>query len=117
METAVSLLDRLRLGTDEAAWQRLDDLYRPLIRRWIVRDAALRNEADDVVQDVMSVLIRELPQFRRERLGSFRRYLRNITYHRALACRNKHRRERPTGDDSPLAQLADPNSELSHMWD
>src|SRR5437667_9006472 len=115
METAVSLLDRLRDGGDRKAWQRFDDLYRPLIHRWIMRDAALRDDAEDVVQDVMSVLVRELPQFRRERTGSFRRWLRTITHHRVLAFRNKTGRER--GDDGALAELADPNSELSRHWD
>jgi hypothetical protein len=33
METSASLLSRLRTGTDEQAWQRLDLLYRPLIAR------------------------------------------------------------------------------------
>jgi RNA polymerase sigma-70 factor (ECF subfamily) len=117
METAVSLLDRLRTGTDSAAWQRLDDLYRPLIHRWILRDAVLRNDAEDVVQDVMSVLVRELPRFHRERTGSFRLWLRTITHNRVLAFRHKSARQRAAGDDGALAQLADPNSELSRLWD
>src|SRR5260370_42262545 len=114
METAVGLLDRLRDGADPAAWQRLDDLYRPLIHRWILRDAGLRNDAEDVVQDVMSVLIRELPQFHRERTGSFRLWLRNITQNPVLAFRHKKRPQRPTGDgDGPLAPCAAPNRALS----
>src|SRR4051794_20857840 len=117
METNVSLLDRLRGGADPAAWQRLDDLYRPWVRRWVVRDAVLRDDADDVVQDVMGVLVRELPRFQRERTGSFRRWLRTVTHHRVLAFRQKHRRERAAGDDGPLAQLADPDSDLSRLWD
>ena len=31
METPASLLERLRTSPDEAAWQRLDPLYRPLM--------------------------------------------------------------------------------------
>lgn len=117
MMTAVSLLERVRAGNDPAAWRRLDDLYRPLIRRWVQRDAALRDEFDDVVQEVMTVLVRELPRFHRERTGSFRRWLRTVTHNRVLASRQKHRRDRAGGDDGPLAQLADPNSELSRIWD
>jgi DNA-directed RNA polymerase specialized sigma24 family protein len=82
METSASLLERLRTCPDEAAWQRLDDLYQPLIRRWLLRDPSLREDADDLVQEVMSVLVRELPRFRRRRNGSFRRWRRNITAHR-----------------------------------
>jgi RNA polymerase sigma-70 factor (ECF subfamily) len=121
METSASLLERLRSAPDEAAWQRLDDLYRPLIRRWLLRDPSLREEAEDVVQDVMEVLVRELPGFQRRRTGSFRRWLRTITAHR-LGAHYRSRRGRPqpfaaSPEECPLAQLDDPNSELSRQWD
>ena len=121
METSVSLLERLRTAPDEAAWRRLDDIYRPLIRRWLLRDPWLRDEAEDVVQDVMHVLVRELPGFHRQRNGSFRRWLRTITVHHVLA-HHRARRSRPRAlgaplEESPLAQLNDPHSELSLLWD
>ncbi len=121
METSASLLERLRTSPDEAAWRRLDDLYQPLIRRWLLRDPSLREDADDIVQEVMSVLVRELPNFRRRRNGSFRRWLRTITAHR-LAGHYRSRKNRPVAlgcpvEESPLTQLADPTSELSRQWD
>src|SRR6185503_7832779 len=61
METSVSLLERLRSSPDEATWRRLDDLYRPLILRWLRRDPKVGAEAEDIVQEVMQVLLRELP--------------------------------------------------------
>jgi RNA polymerase sigma-70 factor (ECF subfamily) len=121
MDTPISLLERLRRGADQADWRRLDDLYRPLIRRWVLRDPVVGDDADDLVQEVMGVLVRKLSAFRRQRLGSFRRWLRLITVHRLQGFRRKHRRRpRAVGhspDESPLAQLADPNSELSRLWD
>jgi RNA polymerase sigma-70 factor (ECF subfamily) len=121
METSASLLERVRAGPDEAAWQRLDDLYRPLIRRWVLRDPTLGAEAEDLVQEVMVVLVRELPGFERRRTGSFRRWLRTITAYR-LAAHYRSRRGRPLAlgappQECPLAQLADPDSELSRLWD
>jgi RNA polymerase sigma factor (sigma-70 family) len=122
METSVSLLERLRtVPDDDTAWRRLDDLYRPLILRWLLRDPRLRDEAEDVVQDVMHVVIGELPGFQRQRNGSFRRWLRTITVHRVLA-QYRARQYRPqalggSSEESPLAQLSDPNSELSRLWD
>ncbi|SRR5579883_355495 len=121
METSASLLERLRTSPDEAAWRRLDDLYQPLIRRWLLRDPSLREEADDIVQEVMSVLVRELPGFQRRRNGSFRRWLRTITAHR-LAAFYRSRKNRPVAlgcpaEESPLTQLSDPNSEMSRQWD
>ncbi len=121
METSASLLERLRTAPDEAAWRRLHDLYRPLIRRWLLRDPALREEAEDISQEVMGVLVRELSGFQRRRTGSFRRWLRDITIHR-LRAHQRSRRGRPRAlgaplEESPLTQLADPSSTLSRQWD
>ena len=83
--TALSLLERIRISPeDEAAWARLDDLYRPLLTSWISRDASIRQWTDDIVQEVMTALIKELPTFQRERKGSFRKWLRTIAVHRIL---------------------------------
>src|SRR5690349_16591615 len=121
METSASLLERLRTSPDEATWRRLDDLYRPLIHRWLRRDPSLGEEADDIVQEVMGVLVRELPGFQRRRKGSFRRWLRTVTAHR-LSAYYRSRKNRPVAfgsplEESPLTQLSDPDSELSRQWD
>lgn len=121
METPVSLLERLRHRPAEADWRRLDQLYRPLIHHWLMRDPTLDHEAEDLVQEVMAVLVRELTQFDRQRLGSFRSWLRTITLHRLKAFwRTRRGRPAQLGDgsaESPLAQLEDPASELSRQWD
>src|SRR5262249_50791969 len=79
-------------------------------------------EADDLVQDVLMVVVRRLPDFRRnERTGSFRRWLRTIT----VNClrdfwRAQRGRPRPGGGSDFLCaveQLADPDSALSRHWD
>jgi len=121
METSASLLERLRTAPDETAWRRLDDLYRPLIRHWLLRDPSLGAEAEDLVQEVMAVLVRDLCGFERQRTGSFRRWLRTITAHR-LGAYYRSRRHRPRAlgapaEESPLLQLADPNSAFSRLWD
>jgi RNA polymerase sigma-70 factor (ECF subfamily) len=121
IHTSVSLLERLRAQPDEAAWQRLDDLYRPLIRHWLLRDPTVRDEAEDLVQEVLAVLVRELPHFQRQRTGSFRCWLRTITWNRLQAFRQS-RQHRPqllanNSDGSILSQLEDPHSALSRQWD
>lgn len=120
MDTPVSLLDRICHQAVDADWQRLDHLYRPLIRSWILRDPTLRDDADDLVQDVLIVLMRELPGFQRQRTGSFRRWLRLITVNQVKGFwRGRGRRPRAAGGlaESPLSQLADPDSALSQLWD
>lgn len=121
METPVSLLERLKHKPLETDWYRLDQLYRPLIRQWLRRDPTLRHETDDLVQEVMTVLTRELVQFDRQRLGSFRSWLKTITLNRLKmfwrSCKNHPEPLNGTSSESPLSQLADPASELSQLWD
>jgi RNA polymerase sigma-70 factor (ECF subfamily) len=121
-DTPISLLERLRLRPDETSWQRLVDLYTPLIRNWLRQHSVADADGDDLTQEVMQVLVRELPNFRHDlRPGAFRRWLRNVTVNR-LRVFWRGRRSRSTtsgGDDfgHTLDQLEDPNSSLSHLWD
>jgi RNA polymerase sigma-70 factor (ECF subfamily) len=121
-ETSATLLDRLCNRPDDEAWARLVDLYTPLIRGWLRRHLRLEQDADDLVQDVLAVVVRKLPGFRREpRTGAFRRWLRSITVN-CLRDYWRSGRSRPTatGDSNfaqMLDQLEDPASDLSRLWD
>jgi RNA polymerase sigma-70 factor (ECF subfamily) len=119
--TSLSLLERLRdAAPDPADWQRLHSLYQPVIRVWLRHVPGFGDEADDLVQEVLVVLFRELPSFERRRHGSFRAWLRQITLNRIRSFQ-KAAGKRPFaggGDMADvLAQLADPASALSQQWD
>ncbi|MEZ6129747.1 MAG: sigma-70 family RNA polymerase sigma factor [Planctomycetaceae bacterium] len=120
METSLSLLERIRASGDAAGWEQLVELYTPLIRIWIRRYSSSPQEADDVIQDVLAVVVRRLPDFERARPGSFRTWLRTITVN-CLRDSWKKQRLRPVvagGSDfqQVLEQLSDPHSELSRLW-
>src|ERR671925_2035841 len=59
-ETSASLLQRLHQQADEASWKRLVDLYTPLLQGWFRRERIPPSDVDDLVQDVLAVLVREL---------------------------------------------------------
>jgi RNA polymerase sigma-70 factor (ECF subfamily) len=121
LETSVSLLERLRGRPDNATWKQLVDLYTPLLRGWLRRHLVPHEDVDDLVQEVLAVLVRELPTFQYDPgRGSFRGWLRAITVNRL---RNfwRARKTRPlaTGDSDlarKLAELEDPHSTLSQIW-
>ena len=120
--TSLGLLERLKHATPDALeWRRLRDIYSPMIRHWLSRLPNLHDEVDDLTQEVLVVLFRELPSFDRRRDGSFRAWLRQITVNRMFAfC--KTRRKQPLAMGGPetdqlLAQLADPTSDLARQWD
>ena len=114
-ETSLSLLERIRRAPDESAWRRLVDLYAPLIRHWLRQAALQQADRDDLEQEVLAVMVRKLPEFQRERTGSFRAWLRVVCLN---AVRAYFRSRRPAAADSQeLSQLEDPNGALTKLWD
>jgi RNA polymerase sigma-70 factor (ECF subfamily) len=120
-DTSVSLLDRLRSCPDAASWQRLVELYGPLIQQWLRRHGLQPADADDLAQEVLAVLVRDLPRFEHRGPGAFRSWLRTITAYRLRHFwRTRQGRPAATGDSDfgqRLEQLEDPHSELSRLWD
>lgn len=121
-DTSISLLERLRDPEDRDSWQQLMSLYNPLIHSWLRRYSVTQQDADDLVQEILAVVVRKLPQFRRQEFtGAFRGWLKAIT----VNCLRDHwrsRRGRPLATGSSdfklmLDQLADENSGLSRRWD
>jgi RNA polymerase sigma-70 factor (ECF subfamily) len=117
--TSDQLLDDLQQNLG-SGWQRLDAVYMPMIKSWLARQGVRGPDADDLVQDVIVVVLRKLRDFRRERTGSFRSWLRHITVNCIREHRRRCRREvRGTGSDEMLEmlqQLENPSSELTRTW-
>ena len=121
-DTSLSLLDRLYTHPDADSWRRLVDLYTPLIRGWLRRHSIPAADADDLTQEVMAVVVRELPKFKHNQYpGAFRTWLRAITVNRLrVLWRSRHTRPAATGDSdflNMLDKLEDPESNLSRLWD
>lgn len=121
-DTSVSLLERLSAQNLSEDWQRLLTIYRPFIESQVHRYPQLADEADDIVQNICLVLMRELPGFQRQRTGSFRRWFRQVTVNE-LRAQARKQRARPIPSslleelDGALDQLLDPISEASRLWD
>lgn len=121
-KTSASLLDRLQSDPQSDSWQRLVDIYTPLIRHWLRRQNFPVGECEDLVQDVMAVVIRRLPEFQHnQRLGAFRTWLRSITANCVFDYfRTRKKTPLATGDTkfvADLQELQDPNSGISQAWD
>lgn len=119
--TSVSLLERIRHGGDAADWRCLVEVYEPMIRGWLGQHHLPAADLDDIVQEILAVLVRKLPEFDRQRVGSFRHWLRLVSVN-CLKRFWKAGRRRPTatGDSRVaelVAQLEDPDSGLSRLWD
>lgn len=120
-ETSCTLLERLRDGDDDQAWRRLVDLYTPLIQGWLGRYALPAADVEDLTQEVMTALVREMPEFRRLRTGSFRHWLKTITINRLRGFWRSRGQRLPAAGGSDflkmLEELEDPASQLTGQWD
>src|ERR1700757_1787963 len=77
--TPPTLLQRLRAAHDDDAWQRLVQLYTPLLFYWARRCGETEHDAADLVQEVFVALIQTLPSFTYDRQGGkFRGWLRTL---------------------------------------
>jgi len=73
--TPISLLERLRRDPDSGSWRRFVELYTPLLYQFSVRFGLPKPQAEDLVQEVFAILVRELPRFEYDAGRSFRGWL------------------------------------------
>jgi len=104
--TPVSLLQRLRQPEPGDAWERFVDLYGPLLLYWARRSGLSEEDAADVVQEVFTRLVRELPRFRYEPGKRFRGWLFTLTRN-YIRDHLRRRQTVPAGD--AVDQLAAPD--------
>ncbi len=120
--TSLSLLNRAVAKDDSQSWNRLASLYQPLLQRWLNSFGIQHSDSEDLIQDVLATVFRELPAFQHnERTGAFRKWLRSILINRVRHfLRSRQNRPTATGKSSvlqQLQQLADDRSNLSQLWD
>lgn len=120
-ETSLSLLTRLRRSPESEAWNRLVELYAPLLRTWLRSYDVQANDADDLVQEVLLAVSGELKSFDHAgHPGAFRAWIKQILVNRLRKFwRGRGRRPEARGGsdvERRLEQLEDPASQLSRIW-
>jgi RNA polymerase sigma-70 factor (ECF subfamily) len=120
VETSVSLLGRLAGAPTDDDWRRLHNLYRPLLRAWMARAGVPASDVEDLVQDVLLVVFREVAGFEWRGNGAFRSWLRTILANRMRDYfRGQKYQPIATGDSDLLRRLDElqsPESALSKLW-
>lgn len=110
--TSLGLLQGLQ-ANEQLAWQRLVELYSPLLDHWCRLAGLQEADAADVRQEVFLAVSRKIGDFRREpAAGSFRGWLRAITRNK-IADLARRRRGQPAGTGNEdafdaIATKADP---------
>jgi RNA polymerase sigma-70 factor (ECF subfamily) len=113
----VSLLERLRQPAERAAaaWKRFVELYSPLLYSWARRLGLQPADAADLVQDILTLLVKKIPAFRYEQGKCFRAWLWTVSLNK---WRENQRKPVPStsnaaGVDVPDPAAGDPAVELA----
>ncbi len=127
LPTRYSLLSRLGNWDDQQSWKDFFDTYWRLIYGIAINAGLTPAEAQDVVQETVICVSKNIGKFKRDRgLGSFKGWLRNIVRWRIA---DQFRERIPTGPlvpvelkevppDAVLEDLADPAvPPLDALWD
>lgn len=121
--TSRSLLVRLN-EQDEDAWNRLVELYAPLVCHWCRQQRLPEQDLPDVVQEVFKAVSLNIDRFRHDRPGdTFRGWLRTISRSKVNDCFRKTGREATaaggTEAHATFQQIADgtPDSDPAELDD
>ena len=122
--TSESLLFRLQqqdaddedVSVDQSAWETFVGLYTPLMFYWARKAGMRQSDAADLVQDVLAIVFRRLPDLKYDRLGSFRGWLRTITLNQFRDRRRKRSLPITDASQSQLAQFVSV-AEAESIWD
>ena len=125
--TRYSLLSRLEDRGDQDSWRDFFNTYWRLIYSVAIKSGLTESEAQDVVQETIISVARDIHKFKRDRtLGSFKGWLRNLTRWRIADQLRKRTRalradDSKTGEDLPrpdVARIPDPAGEAGESaWD
>ena len=125
--TRYSLLSRLQDWDDQESWKDFFDTYWRLIYSIALKSGLTEVEAEDVVQETVICVAKDIDKFRRDRrLGSFKGWLRNLTRWRVADQLRKRDSNLVSGEVGLEASttLAEPSeipasadAELERIWD
>ena len=120
-ETSLSLLAQLGDCSEDQAWDRLVRIYGPLLRSWLHKYDLQPNDADDLVQEVLLAVSKDVQSFDHNgRPGAFRAWVKSILVNRLRNYwRTRDRRPNASGGssvDDRLNQLDDPASAMTLLW-
>jgi len=125
--TRTTLLERLKDWQDDSSWRDFFDIYWKLIYGVAIKGGLTKEEAQDVVQETMLVVAKQMPTFKYDRkTGSFKSWLLNTTRWR-IADQFRKREvlavSHSSSDDADTAtrmadKVIDPASQdMNVLWD
>ena len=125
--TRTTLLERLKDWRDDSSWRDFFDIYWKLIYGVAIKGGLTNEEAQDVVQETMLTVAKQMPNFKYDRkAGSFKSWLLNTTRWRiadqfrkreALAVSHSSSDDADTGTRTADKMIDPAGQDMNVLWD
>lgn len=114
--TRKTLLARVKDRADAEAWRQFHELYAPLIYRYARRKGLLRDDAEEIRDQCMAVVVERIGGFEYDAArGGFKRWLYGIALHKVADLYGR-RRERNL-DSAAMGELQDDGPTPDEVWE
>ena len=126
LQTRQSLINRLKNHDDSDSWEEFFNIYWKLIYSYAMRSRLNDSEAQEVVQETIIAVSKQMPDFKYDRAkGSFKSWLLHLTSWRIADQYRKRRQEAavmqpledPRGDTPLINRIPDPVNPNDAIWD
>jgi len=110
-KTRITLLDEIKAAHNSDRWSEFFSNYGQLLSQWLVAQNVPLTDADDIRQETMLVVLKELPNFDHNgRTGAFRNWLRQILTNRIRRHWEKKKSRKEQNDLGQLIESLEDNS-------
>ena len=110
-KTRITLLDEIRATHSSDRWPEFFSNYGDLLSQWLVAQNVPSADADDIRQETMLVVLKELPNFDHNgRTGAFRNWLKQILTNRLRRHWEKKKSRKEQNDLVQLIESLEDNS-------
>ena len=116
-ETRHSLIQRLQDGGDDAAWEEFASIYRPIIVRIALRKQLQFDDADDLAQQVLLLVLKNIGNWKTDPARArFRTWLQTVVRNATMNAVSRRPKDQASGGTTSLQQLHQCPDKADSLW-
>jgi RNA polymerase sigma-70 factor (ECF subfamily) len=116
-ETRHSLIQRLQDGGDNAAWEEFASIYRPVIVRIALRKQMQFDDAEDLAQQVLLLVLKNINKWKSDPARArFRTWLQTVVRNATMNALSRRPKDQASGGTDSLQQLHQRPDKADSLW-
>lgn len=116
-ETRYSLIQRLQDAGDDAAWEEFASIYRPIIVRIALRRQLQFDDAEDLAQQVLLLVLKNISKWKTDPARArFRTWLQTVVRNAMMNALTRRPKEQAAGGANSLQQLNQCPDKAESLW-